>query len=290
MPVSQKYLQALGDCLTYHQIIGAPTEVTTRNLAHRIMDFQANAGLRVDGICGPQTLWALQFPIVMEHPKLPLVTCKADYVQGIDGFESLGLRQDAANAYQAIHRNIISQGGVITTSGGLRSLSTEVNSHRSATSLHYTGLAFDLAVSSGSFEPDSDPFVISRHPDRERYWDVWCRAGEGSPISIEAIHHSGPWARITIRRKNIQGLFIDFSQACIDEGFFPISPRKGYLNRRMYMSSEWWHFQYESPLIENFSQFGIELLRIEGYTPSYIQEQSSNVWSNRKAIFGQNWI
>lgn len=288
MSNNSRYMKRLGELLVFHRIINSPEELKEENFDEKIMEFQEKEDIRIDADPGEDTLWHLQYPWVLQSEKLLFVRCEADQVPGSGGYSSLLLREDAAENYRALRQDVLDHRGVITTAGGKRSLSTGANASRSATSMHYTGLAFDLAIDSGFFSPDNDTFVITRGEDG--YWVVWCRASGGEETELKAVYWES-WNSGVDLEKTIEGKYINFTEICAKHGFYPIRPRSGFTRSydRKYLSAEWWHFQANDLLIPNLSQFGIELLRIEDYTPEFIKTSNEHIWSKKNAIFKVDW-
>ncbi|MEO0469634.1 MAG: hypothetical protein AAF206_08450, partial [Bacteroidota bacterium] len=69
-------------------------------------------------------------------------------------------------------------------------------------------------------------------------------------------------------------------------------PRRSFTrqSKKMYLSSEWWHFQANSLLFPEISQFGIELLRIKDYSAGLIQAKNDQVWANHRNVYRKNWF
>jgi hypothetical protein len=291
-----RYLTAVGECLVFHKIIGKTSDLTPANFKANIRAFQsAHGGLLADGELGELTAWALQAQRAEAGPQLASVPVPVDSVPGGDASVPLNLRADAAAAANTLFAAIRAKGGIVTSAGGFRALSVKPNAHQSARSMHYPGLAFDLAVTTGSFNPDKDPFVIERSGTTSGpgYWRVWVRAPGGDERTVKATIHSGAWANIKVTTKTVTGKFLSFTDLAKAHGFQPIGPRSGYLapTQKAYMSSEWWHFQYEAALIPNFSQLGIEMLRVGGgsYTANGIAAANPPLWEERRAMFKQRW-
>jgi len=284
-----RYMSRMSELLIFHKIITHSGELTDDIFEDVVEAFQEKVDILVDGDPGPETLWRLQEPWTTQQHGLLFVRCAADIVPGVEGFDQLLLREDAAERYRALKQDVNDLGGVVTTAGGKRPLNADVNTNRSAKSMHYSGLAFDLAVTSGFFKPETDPYVISRTDDGG--WTVWCRASEGKERSVKAVWWSN-WNSGKDLSKRVTDRFVNFTELCAAHGFAPIKPRKPFtrLENRKYLASEWWHFQAADLLIPNLSQFGIELLRIEDYTAESICSASENIWANRKAIFQKQWF
>jgi len=283
------FMKRMGELLAFHKIINRPEDLNDDNFDESIVEFQEKVDIMSDGNPKWETLWQLQFPWIQQQPKLNFVKCDADKLPGIEGYEHLLLRQDAAERYNELRNEVLSLGGVIPTAGGKRDLSEGAALGRSATSMHYPGLAFDLAGGAGFFKPDTDPFVITL--GGSGYWEAWCRAPRGQETKLNALY----WDDTTSakdRTKTIQGKFFSFTKTAAKHGFTPIRPRLSFTRAkdRKYIGCEWWHFQANDLLIPNLSQLGIELMRIAEYTPEYIRNANDTVWGRKQAIFQQDWF
>lgn len=278
----------MAELLAFHGVIASAAELTPISYKAAVMRFQEQADLLVDGIAGPNTRWALQRKWVLAQPQLALVRCPATMIPGVDGFASLILRADAAERYEALRREVESLGGAITTAGGLRNLTEAANQHRSAKSMHYPGLAFDVALTSGFFKPRTDNFVVTR--GATSYWNVWCRASGGEPRTLQAVSWKS-WNSGVDLLTEVSGRFVDLTLRARRHGFHPIAPRQAFLRAesRHYLSAEWWHFQANDLLVPEFSQLGIELLRIAGYTEGRIRETNPDLWASQRATFAADW-
>lgn len=290
-----RYLTAVAECLVFHKIIGQVSDLTQANFKANIRAFQmAHGGLLADGDLGELTAWALQAQRVEEGPQLGSVSVPVDSTAAVESIP-MNLRADAAAAAANLFAAVRAKGGIVTSAGGIRPLSATANAHQSARSMHYPGIAFDLAVATGGFKPDSDPFVIERTgaTSGPGYWRVWALATDGEERTVTASVHTGSWSNIKVTTKSVTGKFLNFTDMAKAQGFQPIGPRSGYLasTNKAYMSSEWWHFQYEAALIPNFSQLGIEMLRMGGsaYTSNGIASANAALWGERRALFKQRW-
>jgi hypothetical protein len=289
MAMDSRYLTRIGELLVFHRLIQSADALTEENFEDAVMAFQVKEDILVDGIVGPETLWRMQEPWALHNPRSMTVRCDADVVPGIDGFEVVDLRADAAECYKALRQEVRELGGTATSAGGIRSLSDGANANRSAKSMHYTGLAFDLATTSGFFKPETDPFVITR--GSTSHWNIWCRAPGGDEMELDSIHWQ-TWNSGVDLEKPILGHFLNFTALCKKHGFHPIGPRIPFTRNtdRRYLSAEWWHFQANDLLIPKLSQLGIEMMMIEGYTPLRIRAENEGLWANRKAVFTLDWF
>lgn len=302
---SMAFLAALTECLKQFSS-AASDPVTAANLVERVMAFQEQQGkLFVDGKLGPKTLWALQFPLLKSANNgagqlMELVTLKADpKIPGYDSMEPIVLREDASEAFGRIMAKVREKGGKIYAAGGLRHLNEPDGPNRSASSFHYPGLAVDLSPYAGARNPAKDPYVCELS-DNNR-WTVWARAEGGEERELQGVActrsetapNGSPRGRVdyvTISRKPVTGKFVNLTEIALGEGYHPIGPRPSFANGpiRNFMSSEWWHFQYEKPLVEGFSMFGIELARLKRYHNTN-SLTGSTPWNERNRIFGNNW-
>ena len=141
--------------------------------------FQSDQGLTVDGLAGRGTIGALNKlleakghdlvgeddqseELVPPTEKLSWVKCPADKFPGRDGYTRVTLRSDAGEAYNALYEEVHSLGGIITSAGGRRGLASKAGAARSKKSMHYTGLAFDMALPTGMKDPGVDPCVVEK--------------------------------------------------------------------------------------------------------------------------------
>jgi peptidoglycan hydrolase-like protein with peptidoglycan-binding domain len=256
-----------------------------------VINFQENEGLYGDGIVGPMTMAALEQAIArlnieLNSPgpdaadgleeRIPFVRVDADPYG--EGYDRLFLRADVAEAYNRVRKVVTKAGGLLTSSGGRRTLSAPVNSNRSATSFHYLGRALDLFVGSGMENPKKDPFVVT--PLEDRRFRVYVRVKKGDEMELDAV---------TYAKRNkptkVTGKFLDLTELFDKEGFKSIRARRSFFQGGSWLGAEWWHFQYEKDLVPGVSTFGGELLRV------YAERTLKNTppWLYRERIFKVNW-
>ena len=150
----------------------------------------------------------------------------------------------------------MSLGGVITSAGAKRPLSdSKKSASRSSKSLHYTGLAFDMALDSGMNNPKKEMFVIEESGDRE--WNVWCRTSKESVDTREILGYTYNNTKVKVEDR-----FFSFTDLAKKHGFHPIKSRRSFKRGGSYLGAEWWHFQYEKALKPGVSTFGGELLKM----------------------------
>ena len=238
----------------------------------QVEKFQEVAELHPDGIVGKGTLRQINEALdaaghpdlkfkIGDHPdpqeptkRMKWVKVDADKVK--DGYNRFYLREDVAEAFNAFRADVLALGGVVSSAGAKRPLRDSKRSKsRSIKSLHYTGLAFDMALSSGMNNPDRDRYVIEEVGDRR--WNVWCKTdNEEVPIrKIEGYtyHHT---------RKIVEDRMFSITEIAEKHGFKPIRARRYFMAGGHYAGAEWWHFQYEKALTPGVSTFGGELMKI----------------------------
>ena len=176
----QSALKSLGyNCGIIDGIFGTATEI-------QVEKFQEDNDLYSDGVVGNLTVSVLNEQLAEDmkfkidgHPdpvepasKMKWVRVDADKVG--NGYDRFDLREDVAIAYNNFRNDVLALGGIVTSAGSKRPLRDSKRSKsRSIKSLHYTGLALDLALSSGMNNPKKDRYVIEDVGDRE--WNVWCK-------------------------------------------------------------------------------------------------------------------
>ena len=202
------------------------------------------------------------------------------------------MREDAAEAFKQLREEINSLGGIVTTSGGIRSLDNfKPSPSRSETSIHYTGLAFDLGMWTGmnigtiidkkagvnvKVDKDTLPYVIERVGTRN--WHVWCRTENPSiPVrKIKAYFYPH-------KQEVVEGRFISFTDIAKKYGFTGIGQRSNF--NSSYSCAEWCHFNWTKPLIKGESTFASileelwsdkQLANFPGYA-----KYGSRVWGER---------
>ena len=265
-----------------------------------VLAFQEEYGLYRDGKAGPITLSAIEktfstrqieisAPIPGSANKpLTIEIGRADAYK--DGYGRVRLRSDVLVAYNIVYDEVHRLGGILTSSGGIRDLNAHVGPNRSATSFHYSGRALDLHVGSGMQKPQTDPYVVQRLGNRQ--YKVYARcsaelaASEAIPkkITIEDVVTYSQRAKGT----KITGHFFDLTKLFADNGFKPIRARPAFESKpeSSFLGAEWWHFQWESGLIEGVTTFGNELQKI--YPKSKLV--GSPPWKFRNYIWKNEWF
>ncbi|GGN49104.1 hypothetical protein FHR83_008713 [Actinoplanes campanulatus] len=249
-----------------------------------------HGGLRDDGVPDEATLWRLHLGAAADRDLRRVGQTPVDVRRRAaagrrrmtHGHHDVWLRGDAACAFRALRDEATRIGAIVTSAGGLRRPASLVTAGRSAASMHYAGLAFDLWIHDGMKDPASDPYVVTRTRDT---WQVWARTAQGVTRTLDAIVHTGS-AIITER---VRATVIDFTTLAARHGFRPIGPRPGF--PADYLCAEWWHFQYGATLHPWVSQFGIEMIRTGRYTLDSLST-FEHLWSLRELIYGRRggWL
>jgi len=176
-----------------------------------------------------------------------------------DGYEFFRVRADLAASYNALRERVLAAGGVITSSGGRRAVTEPATPGRSKTSLHYTGRAIDLAVSSG-MQPGKTPYIVVRDggTDERPLWKLYCEVNSDDVPAETREWPALVWKKgkgaVVVPRQARAICLTDLFEA---EGWRRIPARAGW--QTTYMCCEWWHFQNESGLVSGQSRFGDEL-------------------------------
>jgi len=247
--------------------------------------FQKKSKIYVDGKVGSSTAGmfnrALGSPKIELHldlkppeetipdapQKLKWVRCPADRFQNRGGFTRTTLREDTAEAYNKLYEEVHALGGIITSAGGRRALSSKASPARSKKSMHYVGRAFDMALPTGMQNPSTDPYLIENVGGRK--WTVWCKTDNPNVAeqTIEASYvvtkKNSKGKRYTVvKTTEITCRAFNFTDLAEKHGFKRISARRSFFKGGAYGGAEWWHFQWEDDLESNKTTFGEELLKV----------------------------
>ena len=272
--------------------------------------FQKKSKIYVDGKVGSSTAGmfnrALGSPKIELHldlkppeetipdapQKLKWVRCPADRFQNRGGFTRTTLREDTAEAYNKLYEEVHALGGIITSAGGRRGLSSKASPARSKKSMHYVGRAFDMALPTGMQNPSTDPYLIENVGGRK--WTVWCKTDNPNVAeqTIEASYvvtkKNSKGKRYTIvKTTEITCRAFNFTDLAEKHGFKRISARRSFFKGGAYGGAEWWHFQWEDDLESNKTTFGEELLKV------YTLQKASNFiyWNEAKNCkWKVNWF
>jgi peptidoglycan hydrolase-like protein with peptidoglycan-binding domain len=247
--------------------------------------FQKKSKIYIDGKVGPSTAdllnRALGSPRIELHldlkpsdeeikntdKKLKWVRCPADRFENRGGFTKTTLREDVAEAYNRLYKEVHRLGGIITSAGGKRGLGSKASPARSKKSMHYVGRAFDMALPTGMQNPSSDPYIVENAGGRR--WTIWCKTDDPSVTekTIEASYvvtkKNAKGKKYTIiKTREITCRAFNFTALAARHGFRSISARRSFFRGGAYGGAEWWHFQWENHLLPNKTTFGEELLKV----------------------------
>jgi hypothetical protein len=267
--------------------------------------FQKSKKISVDGICGPSTFAELNKALVADggepidlpeeqsiEEKTPgnllgWAACSADKIPGRGGYTSVTLRSDAAKSYNELRAEVVALGGVLTSAGGRRGLASKAGPARSKKSMHYVGLALDLALPTGMQDPDTDPYLVQMEDDR--YWRIWCKTDNVNvpEVTIKSAYATRVGGKSVIRFKEVTCRAFDLTALFAKHGWDRIRGRKSFFTGGAYGGAEWWHFQYERALAPGVSTFGGELLKVYPLA----QAQKFVYWNEAKnCVFGKTWF
>ena len=175
---------------------------------------------------------------------------------------------------------------MITSAGGRRALSSGAGPARSKTSMHYTGLAFDMSLATGMQNTATDPYLCVRVPGT-RKWTVWCKSDKAPLVSLDAVTCRTRNGKTELTTTKMDVKAFNFTEVAAKHGFVSISARKSFFEGGAYGGAEWWHFQYNKALTEGVSKFGDELLKVY----SLNEAKKFVYWDEVKDnVFGKNWF
>ncbi len=265
-----------------------------------VIDFQRSQGVLADGVIGPTTMGELEDEYSTRVVELS--SPGFDSVSGVpdqhvfrrlpadawgEGYDRLSLRDDVADPYLKVHDAVHAAGGLLTSSGGIRSLHAKVTRSRSALSFHYLGRALDLFIYSGMVDPEADPYVISRVAERSYCVHARCSKDNNPQAKLPA--ESTIDEVITYDRRkegrSVKGHFLNLTELFQKHDFDPIRARRRFEEGGSMMGAEWWHFQYTKGLVPGYATFGQELLKL--YSEETLEDTPP--WGNRSRIYGVNW-
>ncbi len=273
-PHEARFFEGLRDLLALHGVVSADEQLGPDSFGEAVEAFQSKKGLSTDGLPGRDTLWAMQRDWAADR-ELGTVRVPAD--KWGDAYDRFTLREDVAELYEGLYADIQRRGGQITSAGSFRSLSATVSKGRSKTSIHYAGVALDLAPYSGLARiREGDPYIVERDP-AGRGWRVWCRSGAATEVQIGPQTWKG---KLCDGPETTCGAF-DLSEIFRQHGFADIGPRRGY--EKTYSCLEWWHFQCEAVLVPFVSQFGAELLSLDRYDEAFLKKTPA--WAYHRSVF-----
>jgi CheY-like chemotaxis protein len=278
----ERYFGALGQLLRAAGALDERTSLDRTSYQEVVRAFQRSRGLDEDGVPGQDVCWELQRGW-SEDRALTIATVEADRAAGSGGYDRTWIRSDVVDAYRALLADVRAAGGILTSAGAFRALGATVTPGRSRTSMHYSGLALDLATDTGMRDPRRDPYVVTQDG---RKWRVWCRSQSAPPRQLDAV----TWRRGAIDVQRVTVPAFDLTAVAERYGFARIGPRSSF--PADYLAAEWWHLQYELALVPWVSQFGIELLALRSvgsgasavvYDEEHLREY--DLWASSRRMF-----
>lgn len=291
-----RYFARLTELLVMAGTVDPISVINRTNFHEPVEAFQRQAKLASpDGIPGKNTLWELQYEWAIGR-NLAAVALEADiwtptdatvHVEANHGYRTSTFREDVVPFYNQLLAELREAGALLTSATTIRPLDAEVSPGRSASSMHYSGLAMDLSTVTGMHDVENEPFLIEHNGGR--YWQVWARAEHGNERTIKAVKvengrgkaHDGVKSTVEVK-----ATVVDFTEMAHRWGFDRIGHRGSFPGN--YYSAEWWHFQANHLLVPWISQFGTEVLSLADYTESDLKAQKP-VWNERKRIFRKDW-
>ncbi len=280
----QVLLTQHGFSVTQDGHFGAKTE-------EAVEAFQVRHNLYGDGIVGPLTWQTLEgkvpaptVPAPVSNPQGFVGTARVPLQAPPGGYPSFTMRRDVAEAATRVVDALAAAGAVATTSGGMRDLGAVVTPTRSATSLHYLGLAWDLHVGSGMAVGAKIPYLVTRDSQLPRYWRVYarCSAEFGTQRKLPVVIAGQGVREITAQ-------VVDLTEIMLQHGFHRIPSRPSSWDKietdaSVHAGTEWWHYQYEVGLQERVTAFGELLLRVHTGGQSL---STSPPWKYRDWLWGR---
>jgi len=189
-----------------------------------------------------------------------------------EGYDHLRLRSDVAERWTAALAHVHDLGGILTTSGGMRSLDAPVTAGRATYSLHCLGLAVDLYVHGMGMTTWPapywcEPMDLEKLQGRVTVW--LCPHALGFPIDrMEGARlvwskgkisaDDGLWRCLP----NESDAPANLTDLLRDHGLHSIGPRKGWPKK--YGCSEAWHMEARD-LIPQGASF-LDMARMIGAT------------------------
>ena len=194
---------------------------------------------------------------ITTDPKMKLVKVDVDKTRSPTGgghpyyATKARVRQDVAHNMTEMRRILNELGCVMTSSGATRNLNAKVSPGRSATSFHYTSLAFDFTLPAMMSNPNVDEHVIEFDPDDNKQFIFWCRSEKTSGsvekggVTFEIEHKT--LNGIVAKKKSppgtvpVKGYWVNVTKLMRAHGMERISGRSSWYKNST-GASEAWHF------------------------------------------------
>lgn len=271
--------------------------------------FQEEHDLLADGIVGPATIRALMVvensePWPSEAPWRRMSVDRVRLTPLNGGFASTRLRSDAAVSMAELQAECLALGGVgVTSAGGLRGLHAGGGAAQSRSSLHYCGLAHDLALPTTYRTEKNAPYLMvpmfdlaDTSPSTRRRWQIFAVVPADHPITdarlecrtVNAVGAATIAGKLVLTQTPVHARVFDFTGLAQQHGWEFITSRRSAFRRAKridattvqtdgtFTALEGWHMQYERALTAAGdasgsppSTFGGELMKI--YTPDQVK-------------------
>lgn len=229
--------------------------------------------------------------------------------KGILSYGYNQLSDEFAQKYNNVLEKVTMLGGVLTSGGGRRALSTltrRSSSGKARLGMHNIGRAIDLAPYSGlagvvGSDPNIKYLVIRDDPGRQNsLFTVWCivdksRSGFDESYFNQAVEsglavEAGTFTVDLIKSLNNQstyewtGTAFNLTQIMLDEGFKRIKPIDDYLTQGKFAGIEWWHFEIHEGLVAGKTTGLDEMLKLYSHEEAskshpFFEEASRLVWN-----------
>ena len=213
------------------------------------------------------------------------------------------LSSEFAEKYNNVLNKVIALGGVLTSGGGRRPLSSL---NRAILGMHNIGRAIDLAPYSGlagvvGSDPNIKYLVIRDTPGRQNsLFTVWCivdknKAGFNQEEFDQAVSSGLAKQNYTftvdlIRNLNNQSTYewtgdaFNLTQLMQEQGFKRIKPIDDYLTQGKFAGIEWWHYEIHEGLVVGQTTGLDEMLKLYSYEEAstshpFFEEASRLVWN-----------
>lgn len=194
---------------------------------------------------------------IRTNPKMKLIPVPMDKTRQPTGgnhpyyASKAKVREDMAQNMVEVKRIMNELGAVMTSSGASRRLSAKVGPGRSATSFHYTSLAFDFTLPAMMSNPDVDEHVIEFDPVDNKQFIFWSRSNMSSGsvtkggVTFEVEHKTlnaiDPKKGAPPTTRQVTGYFVNVTKIMRAHGLERIGGRKSWYSKSK-GASEAWHF------------------------------------------------
>jgi hypothetical protein len=227
---------------------------------------------RRDGVCDHATAKEVRNWIA-RGSKIPVgrFPLRAIRVKGAVG----RLRQDAAEAWEAIVELVTKEGGTLEGAYGdtTRGLQKTTKSGTSRYSFHYCGRAVDINQALGGGKGQRY-YIVQETADQKTYWRIYCKTTLQDGTQGKQFTKGQVKCHVFSTNKQFDipaGYYIDLTALIESKGTFErIRAQSGW--ESTYNKTEWWHFQYKLDKQETF----LDEMELIGYTEKQLREAGWN--------------